>query len=746
MRVLRFSVVVDSSGFNESAFHTALVLQFAGVGVSSNDVALEIRPVSTTDASAIDPLLPTAGDAVLGRRLSASAGYLVINIAIAVPSSASSVAIDSIAAVANTLTQSRSYLSSALGVSAVTIPALPTIASQVLEALPPGLVASIGLPPSIPLVVSLVSNTLPPSVGASMTVDPFGVPQLPEVIVWDVPSAEVVAAASTTITIAVAIGVGASVATAVGTSVGSTIAASQGGAAATSGSASSSAGSIAPLVFGVQRLAMRASVASDEAGSVPGLVGAFAAPLRGFLGASGVWRLLLTSDDAPATPSGRRLSSRGVPSNDLPGPVALLVDETVTIVIALVFTIAIHALLLWLWRAPPSGDEPSGGPPKDGTHPAKKRWGSAPLPASLVALNPELTVLLFFAGGLSTAAMAVIAHAIRPAGVLESAVSNGTIGVNGTAIVDPPVFPTGFVVLAAAVLFLLIAFVVYAASRTIRFHRRHAPMKHLWSAAKAPASVSAVKDPFLRTLNRLVRRTPLAQRPFDRTFGAFAAPEVPKEPERTLRLRARPLAVSRGEPADDLDGMLVLLSDARGDGADRVCLPAVRLSHQAIVAAILAATPPRAIGAIQLVALTVLQLCMGVWVLVRRPSTDLLASWKEGIGLVCESASSVVLLVAMAAQPAGTPALNTVSAILLAIGTVGIPLMLSMYDDVNNYMSFVRMACRRSVPGLCVETAAPAADEPAAAIAPAATVAPAAAAPEVAAPAPADGDLMRQHV
>lgn len=376
--------------FDRSAFVKRLAQEFSVGGVAPADIALGLTVVDSADPAVLEPLLPSASR----RRL--ASGYLLVSIAIRIPAAATGDEVDSIVGVADHLLQTPSYASSALGVVTVAVPARPSV------------IRVVGL------AVDATASALAAAAGVGGLVgsgsDLFGLPDAAAVIAWDAISAEQAATAQTAVSVAVGLGVGAAVLGVATASVSSVLATATGGLPV--GSTSSSAlASLVPLVFGFQRLAMRAGVPStsdDDHTSRAGLTGAVSAPLRGLLGYSGLWNAmvrLVYGTNPAVTPAARReLTLAGTPSGSvlsvgaagraiggdlraggaagggrllaaadaaeggasalaaaavadllsprgLPEPFAPLVDLLVTSGVALVLTFLLHIVALLVWRS-----------------------------------------------------------------------------------------------------------------------------------------------------------------------------------------------------------------------------------------------------------------------------------------------------------------------------------------------------------------------------------------------------------
>ena len=702
-RIIRYSLVVD--GNLQTFDRTAFVRATANwVGVMPANIVTSLSIVTSINSAALEPLLPATP--ATRRRGLVGVGYLLVNVAI-LPSPTANIA--NLVARSNALLASASQASAALGVSTLAIPALPSVV---------GVVGVVGRTADQLAAAAGVVGVA----GIGSTSDLLlGVAEPVPVIAWDTLSTAQVRTAQLAVSTAVAVGITAGVLSAVTASSAGVISSYSAASASTavggsSGSASSSIASLTPLVFGVQRLAMRAGVHSPSAPpATAGLIGAASSPLGGLLGASGVWSALVGSGGGSGGGggggggvSGRRLAAQAqaedaaaeaaqqaitqlLSPQGLPEPFAPLLDVLITTGLALAVTMAAHALLLCVWRrllAAPAAED--GRPPKGGSS-AGRRPRHVPLPTSLVGWNPEITVLLYFTSGLGEAAVAVLAHAARAA---------AGDGSSGSAVP----YPIVYVVVAALVVVSLVLFAVLSLVHIARFYGAHASV--VWVAAEPPTDAAAVNDPMMRLTSRLGTGVRLLRAPvhrgaggFERSAGADAdAAEEDSEPARTHRLLSRPLSVckARAVAGDALEALALLLENGRGDALDRVCLQPLRLCAQLLIAAVLAsAASPEAIGPVQLILLALLQLPLGLWLLVRSPSADRLESVVEGLGHFCEAASSVLLLIACA-QPSAGPALSTASAYALLVGTVGLPSALSCYDELLSALETLANLCRRA--------------------------------------------------
>ena len=244
-RLLRFAIVVDSllQSFDRSAFVKRLAQEFSVGGVAPADIALGMTVVDSADPAVLEPLLPSASR----RRL--ASGYLLVSIAIRIPAAATGDEVDSIVGVADHLLQTPSYASSALGVVTVAVPARPSV------------IRVVGL------AVDATASALAAAAGVGGLVgsgsDLVGLPDAAAVIAWDAISAEQAATAQTAVSVAVGLGVGAAVLGVATASVSSVLATATRGLPVGSASSSPHASTV-PLVFGFQRLAMRAGVPSTE--------------------------------------------------------------------------------------------------------------------------------------------------------------------------------------------------------------------------------------------------------------------------------------------------------------------------------------------------------------------------------------------------------------------------------------------------------------------------------------------------
>lgn len=260
----------------------------------------------------------------------------------------------------------------------------------------------------------------------------------------------------------------------------------------------------------------------------------------------------------------------------------------------------------------------------------------------------------------------------------------------------------------------------------------------IWKRAQRLDGTSAVEDPLCRALSYVALRCGCARAPIDRSYGACSAPAVPIEPARSERLLARrgtcPGPCTKGwspsnkgsSPPESASGRrlthlfledcflignratrsnqiaqpLIDASDAleewgsfldRVDAPDRSCAVIIALLVQLITAAILASSSPAAIGPSQLVPLLVLELAYGAWILIRRPASDRLGCWIDGMSQLNEAISSLTLLIACFA-PGTAPLLSQVSAYSLLAGTVALPALLTYYDNGLQYIQYAATA------------------------------------------------------
>ena len=268
-------------------------------------------------------------------------------------------------------------------------------------------------------------------------------------------------------------------------------------------------------------------------------------------------------------------------------------------------------------------------------------------------------------------------------------------------------------------------------------HFYHAFASTIWKRAQRLDDTSAVEDPLCRALSYVALRCGCVRAPIDRSYGASSAPVVPIEPARSERLLARrgtcPGPCTKGSspstkgssPPESASGRrlahlfledcflgkratrsnqiaqpLIDASDAleewgsfldRVDAPDRSCAVIVALLVQLITAAILASSSPAAIGPSQLFPLLVLELAYGAWILIRKPTSDRLGCWIDGMSQLNEAISSLTLLIACFA-PGTAPLLSQVSAYSLLAGTVALPALLTYYDNGLQYIQYAATA------------------------------------------------------
>ena len=585
--------------------------------------------------------------------------------------------------------------------AALPVEVLAKLPSQVLAALPDWLAG--------PLRTTLA------------IVGPLGgqLPQ-PARINWGVADPREVAATTAAVRSAVLVALGSSVATAVATSASSALVGAVGGSG--SASTASAGGSVLPVLLGVQRLAFR-SGASDEQSAPVGLASEIGRSMQAFVGASGAWAALVGPPDFELSRRHRARRQRQLlettldatavegyaqhymlPRN-LPTPVVAMLDVSITFGIALLAAVALHALVTCVWaaclrrrrrpRRPGHGrrSKAAASAPSfnsiqcvaSGTAAGRTQIlaqsaspGSAPfflpLPTLFVSYNLEVHAFLFFVGGLTNASFAVLALAIR------SAVSSTPI---------PYAHVAAFVVLAGVLLAAQLAVLGIMMCHLLRFRREHATS--LWAPIARPARAQDVGDPLMRLLSRLALCLRLARMPLDRVRGEFgeatdeanAEPKqsaAPTEPTRTERLLERRWHLYQPRPDDYLEALSPLLDGCRGDSRDRLCAQVVVLFAQMVAAATLASASSAALGAPQLALLLAVQLLVGCWSLLRRPSDDVLGDWVDGLGQLIEATSSALLIAALLA-PQAAPTLSRVSAYVLLAGAVGMPTALAMYDN-----------------------------------------------------------------
>ena len=252
---------------------------------------------------------------------------------------------------------------------------------------------------------------------------------------------------------------------------------------------------------------------------------------------------------------------------------------------------------------------------------------------------------------------------------------------------------------AVLVLVFIVCYTLLFLLKIVHLYVRH--RSEVWQAEEplAREAAYALEDPLMKFLQlkvgaRITTKTGLV----DRSRGEFSPPDKEvEEPARTERMLASPFRIFPSVSADALDQLGLYLGRATGDGILGITYDWVAQMVQLIIVALTALNLEEGSGAAhtQVVAITILQLGLGIWTIFFGLSVDRIEGLTTASQFILEGTATWLLLAGGMEN----------QAFILLITSVLLPVVVLLYDTlivtiIGALLSKEKISCKT-----CLESA-----------------------------------------